>query len=96
MIANSDVGADGEWNGIAPNVNLINLFVGRPLKPEHDIIFRYAYDPGQNYLSATRSDIVDRAYRQAVTKAMNALRRQGVLDYRRELICVNHTALESA
>ncbi len=46
----------------------------------------------------TQQDIADLVYasRPVVTKAMNALRRQGVLDYRRELICVNHTALESA
>ena len=46
----------------------------------------------------TQQDIADLVFasRPAVTKAMNALRRQGVLDYRRELICVNHTALESA
>ena len=46
----------------------------------------------------TQQDIADLvcASRPAVTKAMNALRRRGVLDYRRELICVNHAALESA
>ncbi len=46
----------------------------------------------------TQQDIADLVYasRPVVTKAMNALRRRGVLDYRRELICVNHTALESA
>ena len=46
----------------------------------------------------TQQDIADLVYasRPVVTKAMNALRRQGVLDYRRELICVNHAALESA
>ncbi|MGC1862397.1 MAG: Crp/Fnr family transcriptional regulator [Methylocystis sp.] len=46
----------------------------------------------------TQQDIADLVYasRPVVTKAMNALRRKGVLDYRRELICVNHTALESA
>ena len=46
----------------------------------------------------TQQDIADLVYasRPAVTKAMNALRRQGVLDYRREMICVNHTALEFA
>lgn len=43
----------------------------------------------------TQQDIADLVFasRPAVTKAMNALRRRGVLDYRRELICVNHTAL---
>ena len=46
----------------------------------------------------TQQDVADLVYasRPAVTKAMNALRRQGVLDYRRDLICVNHVALESA
>jgi CRP-like cAMP-binding protein len=46
----------------------------------------------------TQQDIADLVFasRPAVNKAMNALRRQGVLDYRRELICLNHTALESA
>ena len=46
----------------------------------------------------TQQDIADLVFisRPAATKAMNALRRQGVLDYRRKLICVNHTALESA
>ncbi|WP_424360070.1 Crp/Fnr family transcriptional regulator [Methylocystis parvus] len=46
----------------------------------------------------TQQDIADLVFasRPAVTKAMNALRRLGALDYRRELICVNHAALESA
>jgi CRP/FNR family cyclic AMP-dependent transcriptional regulator len=46
----------------------------------------------------TQQDIADLVFasRPAVTKAMNALRRQGMLDYQRELICVNHTALGSA
>lgn len=46
----------------------------------------------------TQQDIADLIYasRPAVTKAMNALRRQGVLDYRRDLICVNHGALGAA
>ena len=35
-------------------------------RPEAAIAFGYAYNPGQNYLSSTRSDIVDRSYRQAV------------------------------
>lgn len=45
----------------------------------------------------TQQDIADLIYasRPAVTKAMNALRRQGVLDYRRDLICVNHAALDA-
>lgn len=44
----------------------------------------------------TQQDIADLVYasRPAVTKAMNALRRRGVLDYRRELICVNDAALQ--
>ncbi|OAI46077.1 hypothetical protein AYO43_07070 [Nitrospira sp. SCGC AG-212-E16] len=46
------------------------------------IAFGYAYDPGQNYLSATRSDIVDRSYRQAVAKAMNGrLLGGGIYDF---------------
>ena len=46
----------------------------------------------------TQQDIADLIYasRPSVTKAMNALRRLGVLDYRRDLICVNHAALEAA
>ena len=44
--------------------------------------FGYAYDPAQNYLSSTRSDIVDRAYRQAVAKAMNGrLLGGGIYDF---------------
>lgn len=44
--------------------------------------FGYAYDPGQNYLSAIRSDIVDRSYRQAVAKAMNGrLLGGGIYDF---------------
>lgn len=45
----------------------------------------------------TQQDVADLVFasRPVVTKAMNALRRQGLLDYRRELICVNHTALGS-
>jgi hypothetical protein len=39
--------------------------------PQAAIAFGYAYDPAQNYLSAIRSDIVDRSYRQAVTAAQN-------------------------
>ena len=35
------------------------------------IAFGYAYNPAQNYLSSIRSDIVDRAYRQAIVKAYN-------------------------
>ena len=46
------------------------------------IAFGYAYDPGQNYLSAIRSDIVDRSYRQAVAKAMNGrLLGGGIYDF---------------
>ena len=50
--------------------------------PQAAIAFGYAYDPAQNYLSSIRSDIVDRAYRQAVTKAMNGrLLGGGVYDF---------------
>lgn len=46
------------------------------------IAFGYAYDPGQNYLSSIRSDIVDRAYRQGVAKAMNGrLLGGGIYDF---------------
>ncbi len=46
------------------------------------IAFGYAYNPAQNYLSSIRSDIVDRAYRQAVTKAYNGrLLAGGVWDF---------------
>jgi len=44
--------------------------------------FGYAYDPAQNYLSAIRSDIVDRSYRQAVARAMNGrLLGGGIYDF---------------
>lgn len=45
----------------------------------------------------TQQDIADLVYasRPVVTKAMNALRRRGVLDYRREMICVNDVVLKS-
>ncbi|MBA5873267.1 MAG: hypothetical protein GDA66_01785 [Nitrospira sp. CR1.2] len=46
------------------------------------IAFGYAYNPAQNYLSSIRSDIVDRAYRQAVTKAYNGrLLAGGIWDF---------------
>jgi len=42
----------------------------------------YAYDPAQNYLNSTRSDIVDRAYRQGVAKAYNGrLLGGGIYDF---------------
>jgi hypothetical protein len=44
--------------------------------------FGYAYDPAQNYLSSTRSDIVDRSYRQAVAQAKNGrLLGGGIYDF---------------
>ena len=50
--------------------------------PQVAIAAGYAYDPGQNYLSSIRSDIVDRAYRQRVTKAMNGrLLAGGIYDF---------------
>lgn len=50
--------------------------------PQMAIGFGYAYNPAQNYLSSTRSDIVDRAYRQRVTKAFNGrLLGGGVYDF---------------
>jgi len=50
--------------------------------PQAAIAFGYAYDPAQNYLSSTRSDIVDRSYRQAVTAAQNGrLLGGGIYDF---------------
>jgi hypothetical protein len=50
--------------------------------PQAAIAFGYAYDPAQNYLSSIRSDIVSRAYRQRVTKAMNGrLLAGGIYDF---------------
>ncbi len=45
----------------------------------------------------TQQDIADlvHASRPVVTRIMNELRRGGALDYRRDLICVNHFALRS-
>ena len=44
----------------------------------------------------TQQDLADLIFasRPVVTKVMNALRRRGALDYRRDLICVNHSALQ--
>jgi hypothetical protein len=50
--------------------------------PQAAIGFGYAYNPGQNYLSSIRSDIVDRAYRQGVAKNGNGrLLAGGVYDF---------------
>lgn len=50
--------------------------------PQAAIAFGYAYNPGQNYLSSIRSDIVDRAYRQHVTKNGNGrLLGGGIYDF---------------
>lgn len=50
--------------------------------PQVAVGFGYAYNPGQNYLSSIRSDIVDRAYRQSVTKNGNGrLLGGGVYDF---------------
>jgi hypothetical protein len=50
--------------------------------PQVAVGFGYAYNPGQNYLSSIRSDIVDRAYRQAVTKNYNGrLLAGGIYDF---------------
>ena len=50
--------------------------------PQAAIAFGYAYDPAQNYLSSTRSDIVERAYRQAVANAKNGrLLGGGIYDF---------------
>jgi CRP/FNR family cyclic AMP-dependent transcriptional regulator len=46
----------------------------------------------------TQQDIADlvHASRPMVAKVMNALRRRGALDYKRDMICVNHAALRSS
>jgi hypothetical protein len=50
--------------------------------PQAAIAFGYAYNPGQNYLSSIRSDIVDRAYRQAVVNSFNGrLLGGGIYDF---------------
>lgn len=50
--------------------------------PQMAIAFGYAYNPAQNYLSSIRSDIVDRAYRQAVTNSFNGrLLGGGIYDF---------------
>ncbi|MCC6964969.1 MAG: hypothetical protein IT391_01625 [Nitrospira sp.] len=50
--------------------------------PQVAIAFGYAYNPAQNYSSSIRSDIVDRAYRQAVAKNGNGrLLGGGVYDF---------------
>ncbi len=50
--------------------------------PQVAIAGGYAYNPAQNYLSSIRSDIVDRAYRQAVANSNNGrLLGGGVYDF---------------
>ncbi len=50
--------------------------------PQVAIAGGYAYNPAQNYLSSIRSDIVDRAYRQAVSNSNNGrLLGGGVYDF---------------
>ncbi|HEU4684088.1 MAG TPA: hypothetical protein VFS39_06270 [Nitrospira sp.] len=50
--------------------------------PQIAIAGGYAYEPAQNYLSSVRSDIVDRAYRQAVAKNFNGrLLGGGIYDF---------------
>jgi hypothetical protein len=50
--------------------------------PQVAIAFGYAYNPAQNYLSSIRSDIVDSAYRQAVTNSFNGrLLGGGIYDF---------------
>ena len=50
--------------------------------PQAAIAFGYAFDPAQNYLSSTRSDIVERAFRQRVTAAYNGrLLGGGIYDF---------------
>ncbi|CAE6784940.1 MAG: hypothetical protein H8K06_08425 [Nitrospira sp.] len=73
-------------------VRLLYKIAGNPGYGQGDILnsrtlqsaiaFGYAYNPAQNYLSSIRSDIVDRAYRQAVTKAYNGrLLAGGIYDF---------------
>lgn len=50
--------------------------------PQAAIAFGYAYNPAQNYLSSIRSDIVDRAYRQAIANSGNGrLLGGGIYDF---------------
>ena len=50
--------------------------------PQAAIAFGYAYNPAQNYLSSIRSDIVDRAYRQAIVNSFNGrLLGGGIYDF---------------
>ncbi|MBM4123614.1 MAG: hypothetical protein FJ246_01440 [Nitrospira sp.] len=50
--------------------------------PQVAIAAGYAYNPAQNYLTSIRSDIVDRAYRQSVTKNYNGrLLGGGIYDF---------------
>ena len=50
--------------------------------PQVAIAGGYAYNPGQNYLSSIRSDIVDRGFRQAVANAFNGrLLGGGIYDF---------------
>ncbi len=73
-------------------VRLLYKIAGNPGYGQGDILnsrtlqsaiaFGYAYNPAQNYLSSIRSDIVDRAYRQAVVKAYNGrLLAGGIYDF---------------
>ena len=73
-------------------VRLLYKIAGNPGYGQGDILssrtlqsaiaFGYAYNPAQNYLSSIRSDIVDRAYRQAITKAYNGrLLAGGIYDF---------------
>ena len=50
--------------------------------PQAAIAFGYAYNPGVNYLSSIRSDIVDRGLRQAVVNSFNGrLLGGGIYDF---------------
>ncbi len=50
--------------------------------PQVAVAAGYAYNPAQNYLSSIRSDIVDRAYRQGITKSYNGrLLAGGIYDF---------------
>ena len=71
---------------------LLYKFSGNPGYGQGDILYSrvpqvaigagYAYNPAQNYLSSIRSDIVSRAYRQAITGSNNGrLLAGGIYDF---------------
>ena len=73
-------------------IRLLYKLSGNPGYGQGDILYSripqvaigagYAYNPAQNYLSSIRSDIVDRAYRQNVTRNFNGrLLGGGIYDF---------------